>query len=197
MKDSAKDYSEKARETSKGHPEKHKAPDRQTTALQQLLTEDPDPGKETKVSEKVKPSKEENADGTTESMDGDLKYYMQLAEEAVENMVHSYNRQLETNAGLSNKLTQVLKESALDNPQHAWTLISDNLETCSRLAFENTTRVLNLFHKQSELAADLSKNFDIAFGEMIQTFREVQQNNFSMLSEWASEWWKQPESIEK
>jgi hypothetical protein len=123
---------------------------------------------------------------------------VELSEETIDGIVEAYNKQVELYVDYNTKLVDAIKETAgysmnLYEAEKLLKLIHDSFEESLSSMSRSLKVLIDSYNKHTNLALNFNQKFGENVNAQMQLFRELQQNNASFFSSWATEWWKQSE----
>ncbi len=134
-------------------------------------------------------------DTVTDTLKDTLLKSVELAEDTLDAIINSYTRQMELAVDFNTRLVDAVSEANPDNAEKFLELIHENFETSHQLTVKNTKEILDFYNKHTNLALNFNKKFANNVNSQIDTLFEIQSKNLDKFTNWASEWWKQKETI--
>ena len=143
---------------------------------------------------KEKLNEHEIEDSVTDSMKNSFGNSVKLAEDALENIINSYTRQMEMNVDFNTKLVDAINESNHENHEKVLGLIHENFEASRQLTINNTKEILDFYNKHTNLAVNFNQKFSENINAQLESLFNIQSKGLHRFTEWAADWWKHPEN---
>jgi hypothetical protein len=183
IKDSIKGTSEKTKDTIR------QIIDTNTRYIDTAL----DSNKKIVDSIKEKLNQQKIEDTLTDTLQNTFGKSVELAEDALDNIINSYTRQMELNVDFNTKLVDAIKTPDNKTPEKVLSLIQQNFEASRQLNIKNTKEILDAYNKHANLAINFNQKFGENINAQIDSLLHVQEKGLNKFTEWATEWWKQGE----
>ena len=146
-----------------------------------------------KIFDSIKEKLNQNAidDTVSDNLKQTFGKSIKLAEDAMDNIINSYTRQMELNVDFNTKLVDAVKESNTENPEKILTLIHENAKASQELSMKNTKEILDFYNKHTNLTLNFNEKFGENVKAQIESMYAMQNKGLNRFTDWASEWWKQ------
>src|ERR1017187_10411878 len=122
---------------------------------------------------------------------------VELAEDALDNIINSYTRQMEMNVDFNTKLVDAVKEADAKTPEKVLNLIHENFEASRQLTVNNTKEILEFYNKHTNLAVNFNQKFGESINAQMESMFKIQSTGLNRFTDWASDWWKNAEKTTK
>ena len=147
-----------------------------------------------KVFDSIKEKLNQNAiidDTVADNLKQTFGKSIKLAEDAMDNIINSYTRQMELNVDFNTKLVDAVKESNTENPEKILALIHENAKASQELSMKNTKEILDFYNKHTNLTLNFNEKFGESVKTQIESMYAMQNKGLNRFTDWAAEWWKQ------
>ena len=119
-----------------------------------------------------------------------------LSVETIDHVLENHNQQIlsfiRQNTLMVDSIREYSELLVNDNwMEQAMKLIQDNFEACVNTMNATTRNILESYNAHTQLADKIQTRFGEIFTTQVRTFQDVQNTHIDVLTEWASEWWKE------
>lgn len=142
---------------------------------------------------KKKLDQKEVNDSITDTIKETFGKSVLLAEDTIDSIINSYTKQVQFNVDFNTKLIDALKENNDKNPENVLNLIYENFEASRQISINNTKEILDFYNKHTNLAVNFNKKFAENIATQVDILSTIQNKGLNILTEWATDWWKENE----
>jgi hypothetical protein len=143
------------------------------------------------ITGKLKQQNIENDYAITDALKKTFGRSIELSEDAIDSIINAYTKQMELNVDFNTKLIDAIKEQNNQSFEKALQLIHEYFEASRQLIINNTKEIVNSYNKHTNLALNFNQKFGESINAQMESISRIQGNGVKMLTNWASEWWKE------